>query len=604
MTRPTRKSTSRSRAIFACCAGLFLASATPAAALVGGVDTAPGVYPWMCAIFLGTGGEASRICGASLIHPSWVLTAAHCVADKYPGDFEVTIGTGDSAALRRSVAEILVHPGHIFRNGQQDADLALLRLTLPVTDIEAVRVLEDPRLVGTGSSARVLGWGATGKVLQNLDLAIIPNGEITPPSGIRPVLVRDSLVVVSKPIGKGICQGDSGGPLLVQDRGEWRLAAVASYMIGDCGQYGVYNDLQPYRSWISSHVYPDFSEWARTLGINSLWEDPDGDGWVNFQEFAQGGNPAKSEYAPAISLTGSKGQARASIEFRRHGTGADLAWERSADLRQWTALDWRAQAQAETRKEGSYEWLSFPRTEEREFHRARWFPSALPSVPERHEGPEFYVRAESSASTGSDKKTFLKEYLLSGLPDGLTDFTYQSPYFSPALEVIDPKTGKSLLRAGQAGLFSLQTSLSTKSQERYLLRLTAVEGTAKGRYLLHFPRIPRPADYLTIGRESSGTLSTRSDFDGSYYSNPWYLVTVQTGDNVELTMRSDPEKGGFRPFLAVLDDQGTSIVETTGEPKTETIVSFRAQPGKRYYAFASSLEPLKLGKYTILLRVR
>ena len=46
--------------------------------IVGGEVAEPEAYPWMVTLITDWGVQG---CGASLIHPQWVLTAAHCIPD-------------------------------------------------------------------------------------------------------------------------------------------------------------------------------------------------------------------------------------------------------------------------------------------------------------------------------------------------------------------------------------------------------------------------------------------------------------------------------------------------------------------------------------------
>jgi len=57
--------------------------------IVGGEDTEPGQWPWQVSILtddpnhIARADPYGRLCGGSLIHPEWVLTAAHCLKGTY-----------------------------------------------------------------------------------------------------------------------------------------------------------------------------------------------------------------------------------------------------------------------------------------------------------------------------------------------------------------------------------------------------------------------------------------------------------------------------------------------------------------------------------------
>ena len=83
--------------------------------IIGGEHASAGDYPWMVSLvrrdessnFLG------RFCGGTVIHPYWVLTAAHCVEDKVALDLDVVLDTIDleSSSFRRMhVLAIVQHP--------------------------------------------------------------------------------------------------------------------------------------------------------------------------------------------------------------------------------------------------------------------------------------------------------------------------------------------------------------------------------------------------------------------------------------------------------------------------------------------------------------
>ena len=74
--------------------------------IIGGRQALQGVYPWQAALV--TSKNRFVFCGGSLIYPSWVLTAAHCVVDAkgiVDTDFQVRC-VRENGACRRE--------GHLY----------------------------------------------------------------------------------------------------------------------------------------------------------------------------------------------------------------------------------------------------------------------------------------------------------------------------------------------------------------------------------------------------------------------------------------------------------------------------------------------------------
>ena len=74
--------------------------------IIGGTDAAPGAWPWQAALFK----DHNFNCGGSLIDPSWVLTAAHCIntITSDPSKLLIAVGVNNIklAESNRQVIEI------------------------------------------------------------------------------------------------------------------------------------------------------------------------------------------------------------------------------------------------------------------------------------------------------------------------------------------------------------------------------------------------------------------------------------------------------------------------------------------------------------------
>lgn len=241
-------------------------SETISSLIIGGQDAQLGAYPWMTGLF--NRGSTRPFCGGTLIHPRWVLTAAHCAFNN--SLIDVVVGMHElypSRGVRVPVDQVIIHPS--YGGYLNSLDFALLRLSKPVMGVETLSLISNEEQIsgwngsGYGVSARAIGWGyikypgtARPTVLQQVDINIL--GINSPElKSIYPDLSIYNIVADSPQGGKDTCNGDSGGPLLVSDgNGGWLHAGATSYGIG-CGIYpGVYANTLTARSWILSHLEP------------------------------------------------------------------------------------------------------------------------------------------------------------------------------------------------------------------------------------------------------------------------------------------------------------------------------------------------------------
>jgi hypothetical protein len=231
--------------------GLAAALALPAPPALGiahGVGAPAGAYPWMATLVWNRGHDNVRDlhCGATLIAPDRLLTAAHCVAGLRPRAVRAYLGAdrlthpprGPLRIARfRTLAGYRVVPSpvrpHDFGASATVNDAAVVLLATPVRDVRPVALPGplDGLLAAPGTAALALGHGRTtagprgrgpdrGAPTDPLRQA---GQAILAPARCRAVFGRlfaRGQLCAQAPAGAvqaGACPGDSGGPLIVGD---------------------------------------------------------------------------------------------------------------------------------------------------------------------------------------------------------------------------------------------------------------------------------------------------------------------------------------------------------------------------------------------------
>ncbi len=233
--------------------------------IVGGTPAAPGAWPSLVALIPAGGDPAAgaAVCGGTVVAPTAVLTAAHCVIGDDgrvlpAGALEVVAGTQDLTAPgdRIGVAAVRVHPS--YRSPGDGPDAAVLLLARPTAAPAAAlaRPGQDPDVDRPGA---VAGWGTLSEratlgstVLMGADLTVFASGACERMLG--PSYGRALAVCAGAPAG-GVdtCAGDSGGPL--RDAAG-TLIGITSWGVG-CGRPGrpgVYTRVAAVAAWIDGAV--------------------------------------------------------------------------------------------------------------------------------------------------------------------------------------------------------------------------------------------------------------------------------------------------------------------------------------------------------------
>jgi len=231
--------------------------------IVGGTAVPNGKYPFQAALLaqsFGNNDFQRQYCGASLITPFEVLTAAHCVDFvDVPGgiplsDLRVVVGRTvltSTQGQKRRATTIDIHPRWDPVTGS--FDVAVVHLASPVSGIRPVALVTPgvDALERPGTLATVTGWGNTiqqpagpgGGGIHYPDRMREAKVPITSRAECRTAYASAGVDITATMLCAGrtnldTCQGDSGGPLFFKAVGPGYIqAGITSSGIG-CGATG------------------------------------------------------------------------------------------------------------------------------------------------------------------------------------------------------------------------------------------------------------------------------------------------------------------------------------------------------------------------------
>ncbi|KAG7386615.1 hypothetical protein PHYBOEH_008615 [Phytophthora boehmeriae] len=204
--------------------------------------------------------DGNSFCSGSLISPTHVLTASHCLV------YDIrwaTIGshfrngTQDGEQIR--VISIMTHPNY-SENVQYSDDFMVVELARPSTFTPVKLAAADDSDFEAGKWATAMGWGTFSEggddyayELQRVDVQLASDEACA-----NYETVDFSMVCAGGVMGKDSCGGDSGGPLILDggNSTEDVLIGGVSWAKDDTcareGYYGIYSRVSSARAWIDS----------------------------------------------------------------------------------------------------------------------------------------------------------------------------------------------------------------------------------------------------------------------------------------------------------------------------------------------------------------
>lgn len=266
--------------------------------IIGGTTTTIATAPWMAQLWYSddrgtdtTGDDIGFFCGGSVISPTKILTAAHCVKgyNWYANGFVITGSTQLLSADGNAHGGTVSLPSRQWNHWSYsdttlDNDVAVLTLETPVTATPIKMTTNtDSASYATGTKATLYGWGRTSSATQDIsdtlktaELPIQSNATCSGYYGAE--YLKGHMVCAGTPATGSdtgtttACNGDSGGPLIVKNAaGENRIVGVVSWGVKDCVESGAYSVFSKISTYAAS-AYPRMDDTNRNYDhLADLW---------------------------------------------------------------------------------------------------------------------------------------------------------------------------------------------------------------------------------------------------------------------------------------------------------------------------------------------
>ena len=246
--------------------------------VVGGTEARTSQTPFFVQLSLAVnidGNEAELSCGGTLIDPSWVVTAAHCVKPSrtsvvHPAQSRAWRNPATSqAGAGVAITRVAVHPE--WNPDNVSNDVALVRLATPQPTSAVLAINTNGAVPAPFAQLRAYGFGRTvdsewnggSDRLRQVDIINMSTTAARATCGQYPSSDFRSSQSICAGVpsgGRDTCQGDSGGPLVATVAGRRFLVGVVSTGQGCAlaGYPGIYTRVSRYATWLRGTIHPAY----------------------------------------------------------------------------------------------------------------------------------------------------------------------------------------------------------------------------------------------------------------------------------------------------------------------------------------------------------
>ncbi|XP_076175062.1 uncharacterized protein LOC143150566 isoform X2 [Ptiloglossa arizonensis] len=240
--------------------------------VVHGTIAPKGTYPWQASIRIRGHSRSSHWCGAVILSPLHVLTAAHCLDGYNKGAYFVRAGDYNTEIDEGTEAEANIEDYYLhdeFRKGHRmNNDIALVLLKgrgiALGKDIMPICLPAENAEYPAGLNCTISGFGSieTGKSTHSKDLRygwvpLLDQSVCRAEHIYGEGAISDGMVCAGYlDEGTDTCDGDSGGPLACYHNGAFTLYGITSWgkHCGKANKPGVYVRVSHYRRWINQKI--------------------------------------------------------------------------------------------------------------------------------------------------------------------------------------------------------------------------------------------------------------------------------------------------------------------------------------------------------------